>query len=109
MTDSCLDTSKRFHWRELCDDESTNIGEEGWMYFYQDEFAAYHFYFVSQANYEEFLTSTDNDNCYKSGPMYDSGIYPAHGSIGEEQEQCYNGAIDVTFDFKCHDYDTWAA
>lgn len=77
--------------------------------YYNEYYYTAHFFFVSQANYEEFLTSAQNENCYWSGPMEETGFYPVNNGIGEEQDQCYDGVIDVTFDFKCHDYETRAA
>lgn len=41
--------------------------------------------------------------------MVDTGFYPVNNGIWEEQDQCYDEVNDATFDFKCHDYDTWAA
>ena len=67
------------------------------------------YFFVSQANYEEFLTSTKNDNCYWSGPMKDTDFYPVDNGIGPVQEQCYDAKKNITFGFGCHSYDTYLA
>ena len=33
-SDSCVDPSRRMYWRELCDTQRANIGEDGWLYMY---------------------------------------------------------------------------